>query len=457
MISRSSVISCTAAIVALLAGPGLGGEAGAQDVMPSDSVRQVTLDEAVQTALERSPTIIQARANLETSREDRTTAYGSFLPNVDLSYGYSTSSSGRLDETGQVITTSSYSTGLSANLPLFDGLRRFHDLDRARSNVLSSEATYDQRRFETTLNVRTSFYNAVAARERVQVEQERVERQEEQLDFTRQQIQLGRATRSDTLRSRVDLNDAELALLNARNEARSAEFALSEAMGLESTVTPAEEATLEPDSLEWEREELLRVALERAPSVESANYSVEAAESSVSSAKSAYLPSFSLSGGYDWRAESFPPENRSWSVRVSGSLPIFNGLQRESSIDQAQAQARAAESQRQAAMLAVRTNVNDAYNQVETAMSGLELARESVELAREDLRVSEQRYQMGVATILDLRSAQIALQQAQVDLIRREFDVQVGLAQLESLLGVELSELDPSDVSTSTNTTEEDR
>lgn len=444
MISTRNVISCATTALVLAAGPALGGTGAAQDIMPADSVQRVTLDEAVQTAIERSPAIVQARANLRSTREDQTGAYGSFLPDVNLSYGYSTSSSGRLDPTGQAITRTSYSTGLSGSLTLFDGLRRFHELDRAQSNVLSSEATYEQRRFETILNVKTSFYNALAARERVRVEQERVDRQREQLDFTRQQIQLGRATRSDTLRSRVDLNDAQLALLTARNEARSAEYSLAESMGLESSVTPAEEATLEPDTLRWDRQELVRVALERAPSVQSASYSVEAARASVSSARSAYLPSFSLSGGYDWQSEAFPPENRSWSVRVSGSLPLFNGLQRETSIDRAHAQAEVAQSQQQAAMLSVRTNVNDAYDQVETALAGLELARESVELAEEDLRVSEQRYRLGVATILDLRSAQIALQQAQVDLIRREFDVQVGMARIESLLGTELDELDPS-------------
>lgn len=456
MRSRRGATAAITLALAFLGAPTLTAPVVAQPAAQADSIRRVGLDEAVQIALERSPTLVQARANLQSANEDRTSAYGSFLPNVNLSYGYSTSSSGRLDPTGQAITRTSYSTGLSASMSVFEGFRKFHELDRAKSNVLSREATYEQRRFETILNVKTTFYNAVAARERVRVEQDRVDRQREQLQFTRQQIRLGRATRSDTLTSRVDLNDAQLALLNARNDARSAEFALAESMGLETAVTPAEEASLEPDSLGWEREDLMRVALRRAPSVQSASYSVEAAEASIASAKSAYLPSFSLSGGYDWQSEAFPPENRSWSVRVSGSLPLFNGLQRETSIDRAQVQAEAARSQQQAAILSVRTNVNDAYNQVETAQAGLALARESVELARENLRVAQQRYRLGVATILDLRAAQISLQQAQVDLIRREFDVQVGLARLESLLGTELSDLDPSDVTTSTNRAEEE-
>ena len=68
----------------------------------------------------------------------------------------------------------------------------------------------------------------------------------------------------------------------------------------------------------------------------------------------------------------------------------------------------------------------------------MRLAEQNVDLTREDLRVSQQRYRLGVATILDLQSAQIALNQAEVDLIVRRFDYQIGLARLEALLGQSL-------------------
>jgi outer membrane protein TolC len=37
-----------------------------------------------------------------------------------------------------------------------------------------------------------------------------------------------------------------------------------------------------------------------------------------------------------------------------------------------------------------------------------------------------------------LQSAQITLRQAEVDLIQRQFDYQIGLARLEALLGTDL-------------------
>lgn len=418
------------------------GEAFAQQAAtPPDTVRQVTLDEATEIALRRSPSVEQARANVSSAQAGVTGAMGSFLPSVSLGYGYSTASTGRLDPTGQAITRTNYSTQVTGNMTLFDGMRRFHDLESSRMSAASQGESYRQQRYQALLQVKTAFYNAVAARRRVEVEQARVDRLENQLDFVRQQIQLGQATRSDSLSTRVDLNNAEVALLNARQDRRSARYSLAETMGLDEPAAPVEEATLEPDSLEWSLEELVAVAREQAPSVRSARLDLQAAEAEVSSAESSYWPSVSLSGGYDWASEAFPPGNRSWSLRLSGSIPLFDGLQRETSVDRAQAQAAVSRAQERAAELAVRTDVNDAYSQVETASAQLALARESVELARENLRVAEQRYRQGVATIVELQQAQISLQQAQVDVIRRQFDHQAGVAQLESVIGSELADL----------------
>ena len=80
---------------------------------------------------------------------------------------------------------------------------------------------------------------------------------------------------------------------------------------------------------------------------------------------------------------------------------------------------------------------------MEVASAAIDLAEQSVELSREDLRVSSERYRLGLATIIDLQTAQIAVSQGEVDVIRSRFDYQIGLAELESLLGRSLPELAP--------------
>lgn len=404
------------------------------------TLRQVTLDEAIGIALRRNPELEQARSFVEQREFDRLASYGSFLPRMDLGYGYSNSSTGRLDPTGQSITTTSYTMQLGATYDVFTGLRRFADVRSARLDVRAENARLRQSEFQTTFGVKQAYFNAVAARELVQVEEDRVRRQEDQLNFVQQLLQLGRATRSDLLRTQLDLNNARLALLNAENAARASTFQLAEVLGLEEPVEPVREATLEGEPLAYTRDQLMQAALQVGPSVTAASAAAEAAQAAIASVRSAYLPTLSFSGGWAWQAADFPPSNRSWRVGLTASLPLFNGFQRETQLWQAQAQSEVARSRERAARLALRADVDAAFSQIRSAQAGLELAEQSVELSREDLRVTQERFRLGLATILDLQAAQIAVSQAEVELINRRFDYQLGLAQLESLLGTRLEE-----------------
>ncbi|MDP2496619.1 MAG: TolC family protein [Candidatus Palauibacterales bacterium] len=431
-------VACLVATV-LLAAP--GGAAAQEEVGPAGPVfsdtaaRSVSLDEAIRIALRRNPGLEESRANLNLAQYDRLTATGSFLPRLNLGYGYSNASTGRLDPTGQTITRTSYTLQLGGSLTLFDGFRRFRQLRSSRLQVRAERAGYRESRYEVIRRVKQSYYDAVANRELVVVERDRVERQRDQLQFVREQVKAGRATRTDRLRSEVELNNARLALLNARNDARASRYRLAQALGSEGRVAPARDSTLTPDTLAYTRSDVMRMALRAGPSLEAAEAQVEAARAEVEATKSSYLPSLSLQGGYAWQNPEFPPENRSWSLSLQGSLPLFDGFEREAQMFRAEARMEMARAQRTAAELALRTEVDAAYSQVEAARAGMELARANVELARENLNVTRERYRLGLASILDLQSAQIDLEEAQVELIQRRFDHRMGVAQLEALVG----------------------
>jgi outer membrane protein TolC len=431
--SRRAVL---ALLVVVAAGEARGQEAG--EWSSGEAARAVTLAEALELARENAPALEQRLTQLELAEYGELTAWGQFLPDLSLSYQYNNSSSGRLDPTGQSITQTSYSAQLGAQIDLFRGGRRFSDLKGAKRGVEASSARLRETEYLTRESVKISFYNAVANRELVRVEADRVARQEDQLGFVEQQLELGRATRSDVLRSQVDLNNAKVALLNAENGARTAEYALAEAVGVTEPLRPVAEAELEAVPLEAGREDLLGLALSASPSLTAIRAQAAADEASVSSAKAAYLPTLALRGGWAWAKEEFPPRNRSWSVALSGSLPLFDGFNRERQLYQARATLEQTRTEERAEELALRKELDQALGTIDAAAASIELAEQTVELSAEDLRVTQERYRLGLATILDLQSAQIALRQAEVDLIRRRFDYQIGLARLEALLGTDL-------------------
>jgi outer membrane protein TolC len=86
--------------------------------------------------------------------------------------------------------------------------------------------------------------------------------------------------------------------------------------------------------------------------------------------------------------------------------------------------------------------VEDAYRRIEAAERRVEITRRGVELASEDLAVQEERYQLGVTTILDLQTSQIALTDAENAWILERRALGTALAQLEAVLGRTLQELD---------------
>lgn len=445
MIRRAGLL----AVLLLLPAGASGQDTTARDRTPAageadtaailgDDVRRVTLDEAVRTAVRSSPAMDRAEADLAVARQDRLGAWGEFLPDVTLGYGFTNASTVRLDPTQQSLTRTSHTLQLGASYDLFTGFRRFENLESSRRSLEAERARQRRSRHETTLRVKRAWYDAVARRELAEVERDRVRRQEEQVEFVRRQVEVGRANRSDLLRSEVDLNNARVALINARNDARGATFALAREMGVRERVAPVREASLAVDSLAHDRDRLMRMAERTGPRATAARKAAEAADSRLGVARSAYLPTFTLQGGWAWQNDRFPPEDRSWSLSVRGSYPLFNGFQRETELSRARARVDAADAREREAVLALRAEVDEAYSQVQSALASLELARRTLELSRQDLRLTRERYRLGLATILDLQSAQITLKQAEADLVRRRFDWQLGVARLESLVGQEL-------------------
>lgn len=411
--------------------------AGARDRSPA---RPLTLQEAVDIALRRSPGLGVAESELDAAHSDRLRAYGALLPGVDVGYGYSTSSTGRLDPTGQTITNTSWTAQLTAGYDIFSGFRRIADISSSRKRAQAAGARYRERRFQTMLDAKTAYFEAVAARELVVVERDRVRRQRAQLESVTIQLEVGQTARTDVLRSEVALNNARLALVRAESGARAADFALARVIGSPEPVEPAEVDVLDPVPLPLSREEARAAALRSGPVVTSAVAEAAAARAAVRSAKSNWLPQFSFAGGWAWSSDEFPPTQRSWRIFVFGGVPLFDGFQRENQIWQARARADAAEAEARAEELRVREEVNTAFDQVEAADVSIDLAEKTVELAREELAATQERFRFGRGSILEVQQAQIALEQAEVDRIRARFDYQLGVATLEYLLGADLEE-----------------
>ena len=417
-----------------------GATAQMSPIVPVDSV---TLAGAVDRALEVNPQMVQARTSLGTAQFGTRQAYASMLPSVSLSSGTNLSSAQRYDPgLGATLNSqsTSYSAGLSTGMDLFAGGRNLAAVRSAQASEHAAEATLITRRFSVTLAAKQSFFAVLRSQELIALNERRIDQADQNLAAAERRLDAGRATRSDVLRARLELSNARQALLESQTQLRTSMYGLGQVVGVGGPVAARAPDRLAPEPLAMGRDALRALVAERAPAVAAAEAEVSVAEAGLSQSRASYYPTVSVSGGYNWSNQEFGLDQglTSWSTRLSLSYPLFNGLQREASVDRANAQLTVAEARASDAGRAAITELEGLMASLELAELRIAILEESVDVAREDFRVQQERYELGAATILELVSSQIALQQAENDLINARYDYQITRAELESLVGREL-------------------
>src|SRR5438552_2848915 len=373
-----------------------------------------TLAEAVRRALEVQPAVIQARGDVRNASAGERAAWGAFLPTITSSSSAARSNVGRIDQTtGRAVPPEyTYTVGLNASLDLFNG---FHREAHQRAAAATS----------------------AAAAALVRVADAQLKRAQQQLQVVTDKLRAGSATRSDSLRAAVDVGNAQLSLLQAQANLATAQAGLGRQIGVEAQVQAVPDSVFPapPDTTGLRAE-----ALARAPQVEQANAQAKAARAQIWMSRSQYWPTLTLSYSDNRQGPGSPfnylsnyPETFTWRFGLSWTL--FNGFTREAnqvaaSVDRDVAEAHAADLRRQ-----TNAQLTQQLAALTTAAAQIDISRANAAAATEDLRVQQQRYRVGVATILDLLTSEANLTQAEVSLVQARYTYLTARAQLEALVG----------------------
>ncbi len=411
-----------------------------------DSLHPITLKEAIALAQQNAPAAVAAEGQIKTANSSVTSAYAAFIPSLNWSMSQRQSSGPRLGQDGTIIqylNPWSYSDGLNSSLTLFDGGRRFADLRTAKAGVKSAEANEVAQKFSIALNVKTQYYNVLAAEESESAARAQLEQAQEQLKVSVAKVTAGAATRSDSLRSAIQVSNARLALLNAQNNRTVASAALTRLVATPYLVTATASDTLDQNIAPVDSALLSHLAAQ-APSIRAAQASLTTAKAAYSASKASYLPTISVSygrsgSGYD-KYWGIGGGQLSYSKSLSFSLnfPIFDNWSRESQSVSAAVQVRNADASLRDAELAAQQSIVQYYTSLQTLEEQINIQQQTIAAAEEDLRVQQQRYAVGASTLLDVLTSQTALNQARVQLIQYRLNYRTTKAQIEQLIGRDL-------------------
>jgi len=298
----------------------------------------ITLTEAIRLAQQNSPQTVVARGTIQTSELSVKQAYTAFLPSLNVSAGTSHQSGDRFDTQGNLVpftgNPTNYSTGLSGNLQLFDGGRRFFDIRKTKADVKAAEATEVTQKYQVALQVKQQYYNVLAARESQSAALAQIDQANQQLRDASLRLRAGAATTSDSLRSVIQLGNARLALLTAQNNLSLANATLTRLVASPRPVTAMPSDTLDQRVVIPSLAEL-EPLVEHAPAVEEAQAELESAKAASRSAKTSYFPTVNMS--FNRNGSGLDPlfgngDKRyayNQSLNFSLSFPLFNNLTRE--------------------------------------------------------------------------------------------------------------------------------
>lgn len=444
---------------------------------------ELTLDDCIELALQTRASIIAAHGQEKLATANRLNALGAFLPRVSASYSYDkgkqtnrkqdalfipVDSSVILTDTGHNLSGlpdsvkywfdyygepyveklnyddldlgTSKSLGFSASMSLID-LSDWFNYAAANANRASAKLDVIASEQDLIYNVKIYYYAYLASVENLATQEEAVKRAEEQLKLIESKYELGSVSRSDVLKQKVQYGNDKLALLSAKNSVTNAKADLAYRIGLD----PRKDYKFSQDYSVREYtgtlEEAIEFGLTHKPSLLSSEKGVDYYKHNYRSVKAGYLPT--LSGYYsysifngsqgDTLIYDFSSHTRRYGLTVSYN--IFDGFLRERNMTAAKVNLNNAKASLADERNLAVSNIKMAYLNIDQLKEQKKVSEENVAAAQEDLRITQEKYSLGAAAILEVLDAQVSLKEAQVSLIRADFDLNLAIAKLENAMG----------------------
>lgn len=407
----------------------------------------LTVQEAVATALAQHPTIRMGEAAIVAAQQRMRQREAGYLPRGAYTYAFnrqqrsvSTAVGGVQIGDGQPQQRSVsqlfnfHSTNVSFSQMLFDFGRTLDAIQSASADMEANVADLETTRQTVIFNTKQAYYGLLSAQHLQRVAEETVRQNKKHLENAQARFEVGVAPRFDVTQAQVQVSNAELNLVTARNNVALGYETLRTAMGVTERTEFVPADTLERKTLAVNEADMLRQAYERRPELYRVWAQQKAATERISELQKQYLPSVTGNAQYNWTGREHPLQE-GWVVGVTLSVPLFDSILTTAQLGEAQADGQRLVAQeedlRQQITLEVRRNLLD----LRRADESIRVTAQTEVQARENLALAEGRYQTGVGNILEVTDAQASMTSAQANAIQALSNFKTAQAQLEKAVG----------------------
>jgi outer membrane protein len=322
--------------------------------------------------------------------------------------------------------------------------RRGADNRRARAEARAAASMTIQQRFIVVDTLKTAFYAVLRSEELEDVARAQVRRASEDARAAGRRHEVGTATPADVLQFELNLNNARVSLVQASTQRQTAAYALGRLTDIDGAVEAIPDDSLYPRPLALSDSAIVALAIREGPAIVAARDSADAAGAAAAAERTTYAPTLRLGTSYTVARQqqsavvTSSSVRSGWAVGLSTSYPIFNGFVRNYDVTRANAAASLARTVARDAERAARADAEGLLGTIALAARLVRLARDALIVAQENYRVQASRYGVGVATVLDLSTAETQVTTAEQQLVNARYTYILARASLATLVGRDL-------------------
>ncbi|WP_031426356.1 TolC family protein [Flavimarina sp. Hel_I_48] len=452
-----------------------------------------TLQECLERALDKNIQIKQAELDVEAAQIDKKDAWGALLPSLNgqISNTWNTGLTQNIT-TGilQSQVTRNVSAGATSSINLFDGLRNYKQIQRAKIAKLAAQYSLGKMKDDVSLMVANNFLQIILNKENLKVFKTQNELTLEQIDRTRELVDGGVLPKGDLLEVQAQ-NATEIQnIVDAQNQVQISLISLAQTLLIEDyknfDVAEADYEIAGEEILLNSPYEIIDQAKEKRYEIKIAEENKKLAEKDIEIARGASLPTLSAFINYNTRESSagrftnsrIDPDqptreigfvesteqvvvapntintlgnplpffeqlylNDGINYGFQLSVPLFNGFQTRNQINRSKVNVRRADFNLEQAQLDLESNVYQAYVDVQGSLKAYEAAEAAAESQELAFEYAQERYDVGLTNAFDLSQSKQRYDNARIDLNRTKYDYIFRLKVLELYFGVPATEL----------------
>ena len=424
------------------------GFAKAQTEQTTQNTLTLTLDKALEIALDENPTIKVAAEEIALKKVASKEAWQSLLPEASLN--------GSLDHTIKAAEmklndmsfkmgqdgTNTANAGLSMNLPLF-APAVYRAMSMTKTDIELAVEKSRASELDLINQVTKAYYQLMLAQDSYEVLQGSYKLAEDNFNVVNAKYQQGAVSEFDKISAEVQMRSIKPNVISAANAVTLAKLQLKVLMGITADVDIKTddnltnyESMLFANQLKEED-----MSLENNTTMKQFELNMKLLEKNVKSLKTNFMPTLSMSFSYQYQSLYNPNINffdytwsNSSSLMFNLSIPLYRASN-FTKVKSARIQMRQLDWNRIDTERKLNMQVVSYRNNMTASSEQVVSNKENVMQAEKAVQIAGKRYEVGKGTVLELNSSQVSLTQAQLTYNQSIYDYLVAQAPLDQVLG----------------------